>query len=1015
MSGKYAFGEFEVDRAAATLLRDGEIVPLTPKTFGLLLHLLEHAGALVSREELFERHWRGRVVTDDALTRCIHELRNALDDDPRRPRYLVTMHRRGYRFISQVKVDSPIDSSESAAQTERLYGRSTLMNSLTSAITVANRERRGLVITLTGEPGVGKTQVMRELARIGESKGMHVVTAFAAEGAGAPPFWLWIQVIASLHSQEPGEPLESLIARLRSNPHTVAAEMLPTALSREHFDLRQQVVRHLCRIAGRTPLLLLFEDLHAAEPDCLQLLCDLVQQTSELPVLVTLSYRDVGTPPNAALRDALAELARSANRLERMALRGLDETAVEQWFRAELDMPAAATWARVALEKTAGNPLYLRELIQLVAANGNGTRIDAASAPGDEPPVPDAWAADMPETVHRLLQRRLALLDRDTLAVLRAAATIGKQFSVDLLQRSQQRDEREVRAALHAARNQRLLHDERGRWSFAHGLVREVLYEDMPSLERAALHLAVSRALEHSVATADAVSYAQIAWHYGLAEREQDWATQLARFLMLAAAQAFDAFAYQEAAAHCERLTAHRERHLREDAVGLATAFVRRAQAVALGGRPEQGRALAAHALTLASSTNDPTAIAIATLADTALQPSYPPQPALVSRLSDVARNLPERQLSLHARLLAQRAFLHYVQSNMDELRRDARAAEQVARKSGDREAIEDALSMLSYSLIEPQDDRERRAVYEERLAMARRANDLRAEYAAQYSRLEHVLQIGPTAADIDIEVAQFERLVQRIDSPGPRAALLRVQSGVVGVRGDPERALQIAREAVRIGEQTTDLGTVHAFRLLHYGAWPGWLGRHPETFGDVQQDTIIRHNSLMRVSQPYVLWRLGYRERATELLDAMAAAQLDIPRDMTYALSLSNLAMTCLGLAHCEVAQLGYAHLLPFRGRNVTALCYFSGGCASQFLAFFAAALGNWEECAQLLEEALEVNGRLELRLHAADTAYCYARVLEKLGKLDKATDTRLRCVYESLEANGVRVANMPGALLFG
>ena len=96
---QYAIGPFRFDPRAGELRRDRVATRLTPRAAAVLAALVDRAEQLVSKQELFERVWDGRAVTDDALTSCIQELRHSLGDDARRPHYIETRHRRGYRLI----------------------------------------------------------------------------------------------------------------------------------------------------------------------------------------------------------------------------------------------------------------------------------------------------------------------------------------------------------------------------------------------------------------------------------------------------------------------------------------------------------------------------------------------------------------------------------------------------------------------------------------------------------------------------------------------------------------------------------------------------------------------------------------------------------------------------------------------------------------------------------------------------------------------------------------------------
>jgi DNA-binding winged helix-turn-helix (wHTH) protein/Flp pilus assembly protein TadD len=100
----YRFGPFEIDAGAYRLMREGAAVPLSPKLVELLLHLVASAGNLVTKEALFAAVWPDVVVTDNALTQAVSDLRQALGDNAASPRFIQTVARRGYRFIAPVTV-----------------------------------------------------------------------------------------------------------------------------------------------------------------------------------------------------------------------------------------------------------------------------------------------------------------------------------------------------------------------------------------------------------------------------------------------------------------------------------------------------------------------------------------------------------------------------------------------------------------------------------------------------------------------------------------------------------------------------------------------------------------------------------------------------------------------------------------------------------------------------------------------------------------------------------------------
>jgi TolB-like protein/Tfp pilus assembly protein PilF len=106
-----SFGGYRFDVAAGRLWSGTQEVRLTPKASTVLRVLVTHAGNPVSKEDLFSAVWSETAVSDDALTSCIQELRKALGDDPKQPRFIETRHRRGYRFIAPISGAATGDAS----------------------------------------------------------------------------------------------------------------------------------------------------------------------------------------------------------------------------------------------------------------------------------------------------------------------------------------------------------------------------------------------------------------------------------------------------------------------------------------------------------------------------------------------------------------------------------------------------------------------------------------------------------------------------------------------------------------------------------------------------------------------------------------------------------------------------------------------------------------------------------------------------------------------------------------
>src|SRR6185503_16437022 len=154
---------------------------LTPRAFAVLRHLVERAGRLVTKDELLTTLWRDAIVSDAALASCIRDLRKALEDSSEAPRYIETVHRRGFRFIGPIArattaasaVGAPAGPGAGHGPTA-LVGRDAELGRLRERLEQALKGQRQLVF-VTGEPGIGKTALVEALlAEIGESRALRI-------------------------------------------------------------------------------------------------------------------------------------------------------------------------------------------------------------------------------------------------------------------------------------------------------------------------------------------------------------------------------------------------------------------------------------------------------------------------------------------------------------------------------------------------------------------------------------------------------------------------------------------------------------------------------------------------------------------------------------------------------------------------------------------------------------------------------------------------------------------------
>src|SRR4030088_2018803 len=158
-----SFKMFRLDSANHLLWRNGDRVALAPKAFDVLAYLVEHAGRVVTQDEILEALWSETYINPEVLRKYILEIRRALGDRPDNPVFIVTLPKRGYQFVASI-TDESAARTLSAEGTKRIVGRNPALAELDRCLSKAQQGRRQIVF-ITGEPGIGKTTLVDEFQR----------------------------------------------------------------------------------------------------------------------------------------------------------------------------------------------------------------------------------------------------------------------------------------------------------------------------------------------------------------------------------------------------------------------------------------------------------------------------------------------------------------------------------------------------------------------------------------------------------------------------------------------------------------------------------------------------------------------------------------------------------------------------------------------------------------------------------------------------------------------------------
>jgi len=966
-----------------------EVVTPEPKVFELLSYLMRHPGRVVSKAELLDSLWSGDVVGESVLSRCVSCARKVLADDSRAPRFIRTLHGRGYEFIAPVAtlveapqashVASPLTSNErevpAVGSEERTFvGRTGEMARLQQAFR-ALEQRRGGFVLVSGEPGIGKSRLLEELQQhVPASIEVHVGRGSAVEGA--PPFLIWQQCFRSIvrarSMKVVRRALESAASGVRKllldTDRWQADDRLGWDSPSERFRTFEALARGLAELAEQRPLALLLDDLHAADLVSLLLLEFLAQPLSAPILLIGALRDDVGD----GARDAALTRLRAACSQE-LGLPGLNQDDVRQLVKsrlgAEYSSLSDSLWSR-----TGGNPFFLSILLA------------SAELPGLAEPA-------LPLAVKQAISHRLAALDGDCRRLLRLAALCGQTFDAVVLSRAAELSGEHCLRILRAGCAARVIFvTGPGEFRFVHDLFREVLSAELEPGELPRLHLAVGRALSTLPSHQDARHAAVLAHHF-VEAAHSGGANAAVDLSIRAGAYALRNFSYEEAILHFTR--ASRLLPLSSDAdhdtdcavlldLGLAqiSAGQREAGQATLHAVAERARELGdAQNLASVALNLAPGLFAIETGVF---------DPALVGLLREALALAGHADPKLRALLLARLALALYWSDTFDERVALCREARRLAEQVGTDDVMAAVVTAQIFALLRPGNLAERRALSDQAIELGRRAGDHQCMLLNRLVRVAMHLESGdPAAAWFEAEA--FEKLAELTREPQSLWIVKAHRACRLLLDGQLSEVEQLAGACLSSGQRVHDHNALLTFGV-HLTLVRFEQARAAEVV-DVIRDYATRYPRIVgwRVLYASALLRAGQAEYVAEY-ESLKRSDFALPDDLNWMVSMAWLAEICHARNDREGAALLYERLIPFADRLV--VIGYAGiaclGSVARYLALLSATLAQSEATNGHFEQALIAERHVSGALPLAHTLCEYARWLLSSGVTDAAQDYR-------------------------
>ncbi|HEX2273231.1 MAG TPA: AAA family ATPase [Acidimicrobiales bacterium] len=885
--------------------------------------------------------------------------------------------------------------------------------------------REGLrVMLLAGEPGVGKTRMAAELAAQVYAEGATVLAGRCDEDLGVP-FQLFVEPLRQFVDHTPDDELPERLGRYGGELVRLVPELaqrvpgLPPPLSAdpesERYRVFEGVASWLGSVSSDRPLLLVLDDLHWAAKPNLLLLRHVLRSVGLGRLMVVGTYRDTELTHGHPLIELVADLRRGTT-MGRLLLDGLSEEGVATYLSeaagGQLDENGRAV-ARAIHAETQGNPFFVREVLRHLVETGAFNRREGrwTSQPVE--------ALGIPEGVREVVGRRLTRLSETCNRVLRAAAVIGMEFELPVLEAASDLDEEQAVAALDEAVTARLVTETSGqalRYRFAHSLMRETVYRDLTTARRVTLHRRVAEALEKVYAGRLDDHLPALAHHYARAAAPVGGAVKAVGFARQAGDRALMQLAHHDAAAFYQQaLDLVEISDGDHDVSERLDLLIRLGEAQRRAGDPAHRDTLI-RACKLARDEGDAEALARAALAN------FRGMFAIIGAVDEERAAMLEAALeaqgpaetTVRARLLANLAVEMVYGKDRD--RRYVLSAEALAmaRRLGEPETLAHALLARIVAVWGPDSVVERLALTEELVALATSLEDAVLVCSGCWHRFVAAAEAGDDP-EADRCLERSEQLSSELGQPTMRWLTMILRACRELTKGRIAESEKIAGQGYALGEAAG-----HPDVFLYYGIHLFNVrferGNLEEIAGDVVRIAAANPGvASVRASLALLHAETDQLDQARPVFEALVDQLGEIPREASWPRAVAQAALTCARLRDRARAEVLLEFLAPYREQMIcTGLTWY--GSVAHFVGVLEAVLGRLDGADANLAHAESAHGRVPAPTWLARTRLERGKILlarRAPGDVQRARDLLAQARATAEEYGLTRVERAAAGLL--